>query len=57
MLIQIQKNKKEANHEEGLALSILHKPSFYQDLFTVNIKHIKEFTYKAKAHHQKNPLL
>ena len=38
------------------ALSILQKPSFYQDLYTVNIEHIKEFTHRAKAHHQKNPL-
>ena len=51
MLIQIEDDKKGARHVEVPALSTLRKPNFYQDLYTVNIEHIKEFTYKAKDHH------
>jgi hypothetical protein len=55
MLKRIEEDKKR--FAVAPAESILRKPSFYQDFYTVNIEHIKEFTHKAKAHHQKNPLL
>jgi hypothetical protein len=50
MLLKVEKDKKNAQ-VEVLALANLRKPSFYQDFYTANIEHIKDFRYKAKDHH------
>ncbi len=48
--------KDQKSFADAPELRIQCKSNFCQDLYTVNIDHIKKFTFRAKAHHQKNPL-
>lgn len=50
MLLKVSEDKKNAQIEV-LALANLRKPSFYQDFYTANIEHIKDFRFKVKDHH------
>jgi len=53
-LKKVEDDKKRAQIVP--ALVNLKKPSFYQDLYTAKIEHIKELKLKIKAHYEKNPL-